>query len=266
MFSDKILLAITSHGWINCDDGDVDTFAIPEGIIVNKITISSPGNVNYVNETQLNKSMRDIKRQKKRILKSKKTSTVLTAIRDVTQDIKDVDYEEKKFLEDERLLGTIPEDDSEEERISDISQYLYGLDKAHKNYILNPGDIVINKKYMRENCEATKYDWSMPILNLPGEPDLLQLLRIQTRKGSCEITLSEIVNYFKNNGVKELVIFDFSCSVFYTDDNEFSIPKREVRSIRRDILKRGLPSGGKRIKTKKNQKRKRKNTYRRMKH
>lgn len=266
MFSDKILLAITSHGWINCGDGDVDTFVIPNGITVNKVTISSPGNVNFVNETQLNKSMRGIKRQKKRILQSKKASTVLTAIKDVIQDIKDVDYQEKEFLEDERLLKTIPEDDSEEERINDINQYLHGLDKAHKSYILKPGDIVINKKYMRENCQATKYDWGMPILNLPDEPDLLHLLRTQTRKGSCGTSLSEIVNYFKNNGVKELIIFDFSCSVFSSNDNEFIIPSREGRSIRREIFKKGLPSGGKRIKTRKNQKKKRKNTYRRTKH
>ena len=254
MFSDKILLAITSHGWINCDDGDIDTFVIPDGITVNKVTMSSPGNVNFVNETQLNKSMRDVKRRKKRILQSKKSSTVIKAINEAIQDIKDVDYQEKKFLEDERLLPVIPEDDSEE-RMNDISQYLHGLNKAHKNYILKPGDVVINKKYMRENCQATKYDWGMPILNLPGEPDLLQLLRIQTRKGTCGITLSEIVDYFKNNGVKELIIFDFSCSVFANDDNDFSLPKRKVRSIRREIIKKGLPSGGKRIKTRKNLKR-----------
>lgn len=267
MFPKKVILAITSHGWIHCDDGNPETFIIPEGITVNKITMSTPGNVNFVDPEQLKESIRSIKRQERRILESKRSSTVQRAIEDLKESIKDIDKYEIEFLESERRNSKPPanEEDIEEyeKRQEQLSQYLYGLNKAHKNYTLNPGDVVVNKRFERENCTATKYDWVMPILNLPGEPDLLNLLRVQTRHGTCNSSLSEIVNYFRDNGVEELTIIDFSCSVFLEGDIKkddlYNLTQREIRNIRRDFLKEDKPYGGRRYKkTRKHKSKKRK--------
>jgi hypothetical protein len=252
MFPKKVILAISSHGWIHCDEGNPETFIIPEGITVNKITMSTPGNVNFVDPQQLKKSIKSIKKQQKRILDSKKPATVQRAIEDLKESIKDIDKFEVPFLESEKRNTKRPSDEDEieeyETRKEQIEEYLYGLNKAHKNFILHPGDVVINKRYERENCTATKYDWVMPILNVPGEPDLLNLLRVQTRHGSCNSSLSEIINYFRDNSVEELTIIDFSCSVFLEGDIKkddlYNLTQREVRNIRRDFLKEDKPYGG----------------------
>lgn len=275
MFPKKVILSITSHGWIHCDEGNPETFIIPEGITVNKITMSTPGNVNFVDPQQLKQSIRSIKRQEKRILDSKRSSTVQRAIEDLKNNIIDIDKDEIKFLESERRNTKIPVDEDKieeyEKRQEQLSQYIYGLNKAHKNYILHPGDVVVNKRYERENCTATKYDWVMTILNVPGEPDLLNLLRVQTRHGSCNTSLSEIVNYFRDNGVEELTIIDFSCSVFLEGDIKkddlYNLTQREVRSIRRDFIKEDKPYGGRRHKkTKKYKKRKHNKSHKRKRH
>lgn len=275
MFPKKVILAITSHGWIHCDTSNPETFTIPEGIVVNKVSMSTPGNVNFLDTEQIEEAIKEIKKQKRRLLMSKKQSTIQYTIESIRQSIKKQDYEEKTWLESERKENVMPSnsDDIEEynERKEQINDYINGLDKGHNKYTLNPGDTAVNKRYERKNDETTHYDWVMSILNMPGDPDLLQLMKIQTRRGSSSSSLSEVIDYLKENGVTEIIIFDFSCSVFLEGnikkDDLYKMSQRETRSIRRNFTKENTGYGIKHKKTKKHKtkfhKKSLKNTHKR---
>jgi hypothetical protein len=270
MFPKKLVLAITSHGGIICDineedkmsfNSKIETFRIPEGITIRKVSMSVPGNVNFLDPKQVFESIRMIKREKKNILTSKKPSTVLTAVSNVTRGIQKFDANEISILKTEihnRLNTKNRQYDDENqdesyERLQMLRNYIHSFEKGHQIYILKPGDEIINKKYERKNKESTQYDWAMPILNLPdGEPDLLKIMKVQTRYGTTMTTTEDIFNYLKDNGVEELTIFDFSCSIFYTSED---LTERNIRSVRRGNT---LPYGGKqrKYKTKKNKKKK----------
>jgi len=51
-----------------------------------------------------------------------------------------------------------------------------------------------------------------------------------------QTTLQHLLFFLKKQGIKNVVIFDFSCSVFDMDGKDVEKP-REIRSIRRDIIK-----------------------------
>jgi hypothetical protein len=236
-FPEKIILSITSHGWIECKDDKPELFTVPNDITIQSINMASLGVVNFLDKNPIMKALREMRKRKKSLLNSNDLSKKENSLEFLKESIKRTDYEEKKILEEELkdMMTTNIDDDESIQRKQFIIDYLHNIDKGHRKYIFKPGNIAINKRFERENCEATKYEWVITVLNLPGEPDLLQMMTRQTRYGSCQTSLKEIVNYLKSHGVKEIVIFDFSCSVFI--NNNYYLDQRNVRKIRRDLLK-----------------------------
>ena len=79
-------------------------------------------------------------------------------------------------------------------------------------------------------------------------------MRPQTRGGTLDIYLSQIIDFLKDKGVKEVILFDNSCSVFLDEDGTEYLD-RSIRVRRQNLLK-GSPGkfGGK---TKKRRRQKR---------
>lgn len=98
---------------------------------------------------------------------------------------------------------------------------------------------MINKSYIRSESRELENpygDWQMKLLNHPLQPDLIPdiykyLGKIYTR-GESEITLEQILLFLQANGIRKVIIFDYSSSNI-TDDYRIDIAKdeRERRAI-----------------------------------
>jgi signal peptidase I len=148
--------------------------------------------------------------------------------------------------------------------IDEAGKYFHTYDRFFKISTYLPGDTVIDKLYTRTNKEAVNTpsgrEWVTLLVNVePGSLDLLTLMRPQTRAGTINIYLSEIINFLKDKGVKEVILFDNSCSVFLDEDGTEYLD-RSIRVRRQNVLK-GSPGkfGGKTKKRRRQKRSKRRN-------
>jgi hypothetical protein len=248
-----IILFITSHGLIIEEQPEkIKLFTIPDGIIIKRALISTPGECNIVGEQEVNGYVKLINSLKSELTSNRET-TQNEAIQKVVDTMEKIDYKESKIIEDEiKELQS----KSKKNKLSDVdlsrlqvrTGYIHNLNKGFNINFFGPGKQILNKTYIRSNLESTKNDWVIKVLNIPGQPDLLSFLKIQTRGGDTNITLEEIISFLKSKGVETVILFDLSCSNV-ADTDLTDVTERSTRRYRRDILNMGY--GGKRLKVKK---------------
>jgi hypothetical protein len=254
---DTAILFITTHGLIIKEDEehDVDTFIVPKGITIKRAMVSAPGECNIVSEEIVDSYVKLINSLKTKLMSNRET-TQDDAIKKIVDTIKRTDssnlHMRRTFTRN--LLRQKEKEElneSDEEHLENYQGYIRQFEKGFTIQEFNTGDQILNKKYLRENVESTKNDWVIKVMNIPGQPDLLSFLKMQTRGGESTIRLQEIVDFLIEKGVKNIIIFDLTCSnITYPDLTEFS--KRETRSTRRSVRERKI--GGKSIKHKKTKK------------
>jgi hypothetical protein len=253
-WDDTAILFITTHGLIiKEEDQDVNTFIVPEGIIIKRALASVPGQCNIVGELDVNAYVSLINAYKSNLMSNRET-TRDAAVNDVMESIKRSDTKDLKHKKDyvnslQKFSKYNEVDEEDEEHLSNYQGYIREFEKGFTIQEFNPGDTIIDKKYIRTNFEATKNDWIIKVMNIPGTPDLLSFLRTQTRGGDSSITLKEIVDFLIGKGVKNIIIFDLTCSNIATSEL-VDYDSYTVRAIRRDISKRNM--GGKNKKRTKN--------------
>jgi hypothetical protein len=99
----------------------------------------------------------------------------------------------------------------------------------------------INKTYVRDRTEALnpQGDWQIRVLNIPGQPDVVNFIegRAYNTRGESETDLKGIMKVLKNNGVKNVMMFDFSCANV-TDEGRVDVltSSRETRAFGRDAV------------------------------
>lgn len=69
--------------------------------------------------------------------------------------------------------------------------YYHAFDKSYTVTIKNSNDSMLNKIYHRDDDEVSMNDWVIKVVNMPGEPDILNYF------GKSEISLQEIVDFLK---------------------------------------------------------------------
>jgi hypothetical protein len=132
-----------------------------------------------------------------------------------------------------------------------IYNFLVYADRSQAVKTYRKGDEIINKDYIKKEGEGADdpYDFKIPILNVPGNPDFLQLIvggrfglptRSMRMMEEKYVNLSVIVYVLREMNVKHLVLFDYSCSTFYGLDPSLQ------RLLTRDAQKQGLTGGKKR--------------------
>lgn len=265
-WGETAILLISTHGLIIKGDNEeeVRTFVVPDGVTIKRAAVSVPGECNIASETDVDGYVRVINRYMPELLSNRDTTqnhainTVLGTIRGV--DVRDLGYKRMTVTEDEKRKerGDETFDESDDEHLQNYKRYIRHFDKGHKFKIFEEGQQILNKKYLRTNSEATRNDWVVNVLSIPGHPDLFSFIKTQTRFGDTKMTLQEIVQFLQEKGVKNIIIFDLSCSNIAMPDHE-EYDQRTVRYQRRLAKKEGY--GGKRNKkyntkrrTKKNRK------------
>jgi hypothetical protein len=220
---------------------------MPEGIKLFKINVSTIGECNFMTDDSVKEYTKIVKSYQPYLLRKSRTrlsdSQIKQKLTKVTRVIKTKETKEelnelKKEMK--KLFNKIQKTDKpldeDVERLRDLSTYISNYDKSYTINIFNPGNTVMNKIYSRSNIESTKTDWVINALNMKGKPDLLKVLSTQTRRGESKITLQDLIQFLKSRGVKEIFLFDFSCSVLRDSYLGVDLSPRSIRRTRRSTI------------------------------
>jgi hypothetical protein len=243
VFPETVIVSVTLHGSIHPEDGEpVSTFKVPEGMRIKKISAVAPGVCNVTSETQIAKINRSI------------TSAFENPVRyeDVDSKLPPL-IQSFKQLEKNEVITIIKDTEStigEKEK-----EFIRHTDKGYTVAEYLAGQPILQKRYSRSVGEGIDdaNDFKINLLNVEGQPDLHSLLltgrsgATTTRASEIEesqymVRLSSFVNLLQEKGVKNIVLFDFSCSDFY------DTTPRTSRALRNDAKRRKL-NGGKKTET-----------------
>ena len=277
VYPERVILANLSHGSITVKkDGNEKTFVMPEGIAVKRAWASVPGVCNFISAETNAYFVRTIQSSKHK-LETMPFSNVDSEFKVFLDIFKGYDREHTVVGEIKPILKikktiTLEElgVDTEEEKtdyIDEAEKYVDTYDSFFKISTYLPGDTVIDKRYSRTNSEAVNKpsgrEWVSLLVNVePGSLDLLSLMRTQTRNGETFVYLSDIINFLKDNGVKEVIIFDNSCSIFLDEDGTAYIDSSIRRRRRSVITSSSVKFGGKTKKRRRQKRSKNKNKKR----
>jgi hypothetical protein len=241
-YPETLVLGITTHGSIPSEENSAAIMQVPEGMRITKISAIPIGMCNVTTESNIDRLAPFITKVfQSNLTEKEKIQTVVDAMgemQSITSSIvkkqKDVtNVQKQEFLRYSH-------------RPSSIVTYTEGQD-------------ILNKDYLRELGEGMEspYDFKMTMLNVPGNPDLLRIIatgrtiaptRQMQHRETAIINLRMIVTYLKNQGVKNIILFDLSCAVM-----EEGTP-RDIRAERRGLEKRGLNGGKKKTKRRQSKK------------
>jgi len=259
VYPKRVILANLSHGAIIIDKkGNEKIFVMPEGISLKRAYASTPGVCNFISPESNADFVRSIRSFKSKLLKPKFNGDLDKKIKILLDVFKKLDNKETvayftNFIKERKKMNSqeIKEEEEEEDAdeikdtVMESTRYVHTFDQFYKLSTCLPGETVIDKKFLRTNTEATKSEWVSILINVePGTLDLLTIMRPQTRAGDTFLYLSDIVNYLKDKGVEEIIIFDFSCSTFI-DEEDNEIEDREIRRRRRALKSSTTKFGGK---------------------
>lgn len=235
VWPEKMILFISTHGTIICENDVLKQFTLPPGIELKRMQVATPGFVNFATDSIMTGYVSMINAHRDELL-SNNDGTQDAAITKMMKYIRRNDLIQSENLK--RSLKYSPEDEDDVDHQNNIVGYLEGLNRSHriqtyKSTQQNPVS-VINKTYNRENHQKTKNDWTIKAMNIPGQPDLLAYMKKQTRYGDSTVSLKEIVDECLNHGVKQLMLFDFSCGSI-ANHNYHPVKTRHARILRRRI-------------------------------
>ena len=243
------VIAITTHGAIqtvkdNTGADEIVTFEVPEGMTITKMSVSPIGICNMASEDDSTNMVR----------------TVSSIFSDPDPRYK---FEERmgqlvpKLKELQKGIETnVSKNQTPGVKKDELDyEFLVYADRAQAVKTYNQGEKLINKIYVKNPGEGRDhpFDFKMPILNQPNNPDFLQLLvtgRMGPETRSMGLnneqftTLSYIAGVLRwQCQVKHLILFDYSCSSFYDDEMSKTLQRKLAREAN------AMGYGGKKRKT-----------------
>ena len=242
---ETLILSITTHGEIRLKDDEVKMFHVPEGMNILKVSAVSPGVCNILSESsseRINAVIRNI------------LGNPEIQFGDV-QPIIDSIIPSLKAIQSQTSINL---ERSKTKNVEDLQFIVHNL-KSYTSKTYKSGDEIVDKLFRRMPSEGkySAYDYKLNLLNVSGTPDLFQILSTGTTvpltrgteaKTIMDISFRFIVKELEYRGVKNIVVFDFSCATMDTGD-------RDTRLKRRRLGTSGL-NGGKRKTRRRHQKRK----------
>ena len=253
-FPETVVLSITLHGQMSVKNGAVGEFTVPKDMRIIKVSAVAPGVCNVTTEegiTIANASIRKVSGSPE--LKYEEIGPKLTPL---VQSLKKIESD------------TIPTIRSQlkTQKDEDMSNFLLHTNKGFSIVNYESGKTMINKEFGRSDGEGLKSvdDYKIIAVNVEGQPDLHSII-VSGRYGATDtrgskksegeflLRLSTIVTFLQERGVKNLVLFDFSCSELVEESGR-ELSKTEKRYIGRTLVKEGK-NGGKKTETRRRRKR-----------
>jgi hypothetical protein len=251
-YPETAIVSVASHGLIKLERktekkpayalNDIPKFKVPDATTIIKYSEIPPGTCNMMTDDKLNEYVEYILAQD---LESKPVSEAF----EIIQDMANTGFRElkKEIVSQQQNLTLV-----EKNPVS--TQFVNTYEHGYLTRMFKHGDIMLNKSYVTETAgRHVVNDWQIVLLNYIGQPDLFQLLAGRTHHDDDRmITLEQIVLHLKENGVKNIILFDFSCSN-YADENfeDINEPTQDhgARLLRNSMIDLGL-FGGRRRRTK----------------
>jgi len=242
-FPETVVLSITLHGQMSVKNGAVGEFTVPEGMRIIKVSAVAPGVCNVTTESEIEKANASIRK----VFGSPDLTykDVVSKLAPPVQSLKTLESDTTHTIRSQ-LKG---------EKNTDMSNFLSHTDKGFSIVNYESGKPMINKEFGRSGGEGRKSvdDYKITALNAVGQPDLHSII-VSGRSGATDtrgsiksegeflLRLSTIVTFLQKEGVKNILLFDFSCSEM-TEGSE-----RYKRLLRLNLTKKGL-YGGKKTET-----------------
>jgi hypothetical protein len=249
VFPETVVLSITVHGLMSVENETVSTFIVPDGMRIIKISAVAPGVCNVTTESEIEKANASIRK----VFGSPQLryEEIEPNLASLVQSLKTLESDTTPTIRSQ-LKG---------EKDTDMSNFLRHTDKGFSIVNYESKKTMINKEFGRSDGEELESvdDYKITALNVVGQPDLHSII-VSERPGATMtrgstkseeqylLRLSTIVTFLKEKGVKNIVLFDFSCSEM-TEGTE-----RDIRNERRNLVKQGL-KGGKKTETRRRRKR-----------
>jgi len=254
-YPETALIVITSHGEIPITKDPITkenipyTFIIPNEISsITKLSVIAPGVCNITNTEDVDDFV-------KRLMEKIKDPNEYNGL--LTDPINYLNFlaQFNKEIENQVVMETIKEKHAKTENYDPTvhDDYVYHINKRYNVTQYKSDDEMLNKVYTRNNrtdLNISAWDHQMILVNALGKPDLfIEINGKSFQDKNSELVFSNVVEFLKNKGVKNIILIDLSCSVF---ESEATISKRDERGIRRGIFGKKLFGGKYRIKTHKN--------------
>jgi hypothetical protein len=243
VFPETVVLSITVHGLMSVENGAVAEFTVPDGMRIIKISAVAPGVCNVTTESEIEKANASIRK----VFGSPQLryEDIEPNLASLVQSLKTLESDTTPTIRSQ-LKG---------EKDTDMSNFLRHTDKGFSIVHYESGKPIINKEFGRSDGEELESvdDYKITALNVVGQPDLHSII-VSERPGATMtrgstkseeqylLRLSTIVTFLQENGVKNIVLFDFSCSEM-TEGSE-----RAIRNARLNLVKQGK-KGGKKTET-----------------
>jgi hypothetical protein len=235
VYPETVVVHISSHGEIPMDQEVPATFLMPPDMMLLKLTASPQGVSHISTEKNLDHLME--------ILENSDVPRLMELTREEPDDKsanKIATTELKDFIRlgrnyDRRVLYS---------RHSETYQTLRRtLNKSYAIGLYRDSRLVLNKTFMEDvRVQISKWYFKATLVNVPGQPDLLSILPkmgdgsiSKTPQSSREITLQQIIEYLNQKHVKNVFIFDSTCSNF---SEQYS--PRTKRRVRRTMRTQNL--------------------------
>lgn len=246
-YPETAIVSIASHGLIKLKRkpsytfADVPKFTVPAGMNIIKYSEIPPGTCNMMTDDKLNEYIEYILIQE---LDKKNIEHAFDIVQDMVPIFK---AKKQEIVTGQRLR-------SSEKHDAQTSTYVHTYDSGYLTGLFKEGQPMLNKTYTTEvEGRHVLYDWQVVLLNAVGQPDLFKILSTRRHHGdSGEITLKQIVMHLRENGVRNIVLFDFSCSNYL--DPEFDDVSEPMTGHGARLWKKGMIEqqffGGRKRKTK----------------
>jgi hypothetical protein len=247
VFPETVVLSITLHGRMSVENGAVTTFTVPQGMRIIKVSAVTPGVCNVTTESEIEKANASIRKvfgspQLRYEEIESKLASLVQSLKTLESDTTATIRSQLKTQKDEVMINML--------------RY---TDKGFRVVQYESGKTMINKEFGRSDGEGVESveDYKITALNAMGQPDLhsnivsersgATMTRGSTKsEGEFLLRLSTIVTFLQERGVKNILLFDFSCSEM-TEGSE-----RDIRNARRNL--KGF-NGGKKTETRRRRKR-----------
>jgi len=145
-------------------------------------------------------------------------------------------------------LDELPQE--ERSRVKSIQEYFHHIDDQYQIKVFNKNDTIYNKKFYRLSPEEYPqgiveeplfFDKIVVYNTRPETSDIFEFIKQLSGYVYTSVTLFEIIDFFRELGVENIVLIDFSCNSFayknklldFNDSKEFRI----IRSTRKNIEK-----------------------------
>jgi hypothetical protein len=263
-YPETALIVITSHGEIPITKDPITTenipyiFIIPNEIsTITKLSVVAPGVCNITNTEDVDDFVKTLM---EKIKDPNEYNALLTDPINYLNLLVQINKEIEKEVVTQTINVKNTKEDDYDPTVHD--EYVYHLNQRYNITQYKSDDEMLNKVYTRNNkteLNRSAWDHQMILVNAEGKPDLFTEINGKSfQDKNSELVFSNVVEFLKNKGVKNIILVDLSCSTF---ESEIAISKRDERSIRRGIFGKKLFGGKYRIKTHKNKSKRKYKTH-----